>query len=79
MSTHSKDNSHNAFPELSEEQKAFYKLAGKWPPPAGITILIEKEASTFAVLKLLSNLSRVVRPSQRIYIEQAKKQLAIRS
>ncbi len=75
MSTHSKNNDDHDYPELSVEQKTSYKSKGKWPPQAGITILIEEEASVFAVLRLLSNLSRVVKPSQRKYIEQAKQQL----
>jgi len=61
--------------DLPTSQKEAYKSAGKWPPPAGITILVEEKPSTSAVLRLLTNLAKIVKPSQRKIVEQAKEKL----
>lgn len=69
------NNGHKVLPKLPANKKEFYKETGKWPPKEGITILIEEKPSSSAVLLLLSKLSKVVKPSQQKYIDQAKKKL----
>jgi hypothetical protein len=69
-------NGRKRVPELPPKQKEAYKSAEKWPPPAGIIILTEEKPSTNAVLRMLTNLARIVKPSQRKYVERAKEKLA---
>ena len=76
MAIRQKNNGHKMVPDLPTEQKEAYRLEGKWPPSEGITILTEEEPSTSSVLRLLTNLAKIVRPSQRKFVEQAKEKLA---
>ena len=75
MSKESHNNGSKIVPEISFKQKENYKAAGKWPPPKGITILREEEPEKTAVIEFLSKLSRIAKPSQRKFIEQAKEKL----
>jgi len=72
------NNGHKVIPELPLKQKESYKRMKKWPPEEGITILVEEKPSRNAVLRLLDILSKVVKPSQQKYIDQAKETLAER-
>ena len=56
MSIQKNKNGRRVVPDLPNEQKETYKSVGKWPPPAGITILTEEEPSTNAVMRLLVSL-----------------------
>ena len=75
MALNKNNNGHKVTPELPVQQKESYKLEGKWPPPAGITILTEEEPSISAVLRLLDRLSIIVKPSQRKFVEHAQEKL----
>ena len=75
MTDHQNNNGNKAVPKLPIQQKETYKGEGKWPPPTGITILVEDEPSANGVLRLLTDLSRIVKPSQRKYVEDAKQKL----
>ncbi|MGB8213522.1 MAG: hypothetical protein WCE68_08190 [Anaerolineales bacterium] len=70
-----KNNNEKVLPKLPHEQRASYEAAGKWPPPEGLTILLEAEPSLTEVKELFSNLKVVVTPSQRTIVERAEKQL----
>lgn len=76
MKPNRNNNGHKVVPELPDKQKESYKLAGKWPPPEGLIILTEEEPATNAVMRMLSSLAKIVRPSQRKYVERAKEKLA---
>jgi len=75
MTIQEDNNGYKAVPNLPTKQKEAYKSEGKWPPPAGITILTEERPSTSSVLRLLTNLAKIVKPSQRKIVEQAKEKL----
>ena len=68
-------NGHKVVPKLPFEQKASYEAEGKWPPPEGLTILLEEEPSFVHVMELFSDLKVIVKPSQRNVVERAEKQL----
>ncbi len=75
MVTQTNNNGHKIVPDLPIKQIEAYKSEGKWPPPAGITILTEEKPSTSSVLRLLTNLAKIVKPSQRKIVELAKEKL----
>ena len=75
--TPSRNNSGNkTIPELPVKQKESYKMAGKWPPPEGLVILTEEKPATNAVMRMLTNLAKIVKRSQRKYVERAREKLA---
>ena len=49
-----------------------YKRAGQWPPPPGLTILIEEKPSAVAVAEHLGKLARIVTPRQREIVDRAR-------
>jgi hypothetical protein len=76
MSPNRNHNGHKVIPELPIEQKEAYKVAGRWPPPEGLVILTEERPANNVVMRLLTNLAKIVRPSQKKYVERAKQKLA---
>ena len=76
MTLNRNNNGHESIPELSIKQKESYKMAGRWPPPEGLVILTEEKPATNAVMRLLTNLAKIVKPSQRKYVERAQEKLA---
>ena len=75
MAVQANNNGYKKVPDLPTRQIEAYKSEGKWPPPTGITILTEEKPSTSSVLRLLTNLAKIVKPSQRKIVEQAKEKL----
>ena len=76
MTSNRNENGHKLIPELPDKQKESYKLAGRWPPPEGLVILTEEKPATNAVMRMLTNLAKIVKPSQRKYVERAQEKLA---
>lgn len=64
-------------PKLPKEVIEKYKSAGHWPPPEGIIILIDEEASANDVEVLLKELSQVSTPKQQTYISRAQEYLKL--
>lgn len=76
MTSNRNGNGHKVIPDLPIKQKEAYKIAGKWPPPEGLIILTEEKPPPNAVMRMLTTLAKIVKPSQRKYVEQAKEKLA---
>lgn len=76
MTPNRNNNGHQTIPELPTKQIESYKIAGRWPPPEGLVILTEEKPAMNAVMRMLTNLAKIVQPSQRKYVEQAKEKLA---
>jgi hypothetical protein len=57
---------------FSPEQIEEFRRIGQWPPPSGIVFMPNRRPQEEEILSLLDNLSRLVPPSQKKIIDQAK-------